>query len=141
MKNTGTIIDIDGEKAYVFVNRAPACEGCRRRCYGETVCSTAKKDAVITDNTVGAQIGDKVTVSVKTGRTVAFLAALFVVPPLLAILTYFVLNAAVTEQSVICALSSFAVLAVSFTAIYLIFGRRIMKGGSCVKLEGIAERG
>ena len=142
MKNNGVVIDADDKKAYVFIKRAPACEGCRRRCCGDgNVCGTAKEDAVIVENTLGVKKGDEVTVSVETGRTLAFLTVLFTVPPLLALALYFILSEYVTERTAVCGLSALVMSVSAFVAVYLIFGRKIMKSGSYVKLEGVAERG
>lgn len=62
MEETGLVIKIEGNKAFVSVERKSACEGCP----ASSICKPGDEGSVIEAiNEAGAEIGDRVSVSLK----------------------------------------------------------------------------
>lgn len=62
MEETGLVIKVDGQKAYVAVERKSACEACP----ASSICKPSDEDSIVEAiNEARAQIGDRVVVSMK----------------------------------------------------------------------------
>jgi len=93
MEQQGYIIEVvDKKTAKLKMQRHSACASC-----GKCATTSEKKDIIVeVDNTLGAQVGDKVKVNMETVNVLKAAAIVYIVP-LVALLvgtigTYFVLN-------------------------------------------------
>lgn len=89
MQTKATVISLDGNYAIVETERTSACEGCHKATDGGcSVCSmlgSDKKLAARALNTVGAKVGDRVSVESRTGRMLLYAALVFLLPLFLAL--------------------------------------------------------
>lgn len=95
MTNKATVIAVSGSTATVAVERTSACEGCHKKAEGQecTVCTLMGGSRTVTaqaDNTIGAAVGDTVTVESDSGRMLRYAALVFLLPVFAALLFWFV---------------------------------------------------
>ncbi len=92
MKTRAVVIALDGDYATVETERTSACEGCHKAEEGGcSVCSlmaSNRKLATRAKNTVGAAVGDTVTVESETARLLWYAALVFLLPILVAALAW-----------------------------------------------------
>ncbi len=92
MKTKAIVIALDGDYATVQTERTSACDGCHKAEEGGcSVCSlmaSNRKIATRAKNTVGASIGDRVTVESETSRLLWYAALVFLLPILAAALLW-----------------------------------------------------
>ena len=104
MKNEATVVEIRGTRAVVEARRLSACEGCHKNQNGShecSVCSLMGGDGIIcaeAENTIGAQVGDRVVIESGTGRMLWYAALVFLLPIVLALVAYGVVTQ-LTEQA------------------------------------------
>ncbi len=94
MQTTATVIRIAGDRAIVTVERQAACDGCHKNKDGGTcsICSltgAGRKFEATAINTIGAGVGDRVTVSTDSGRVLGYSVLVFLVPLVAGIAFYF----------------------------------------------------
>lgn len=85
MQQNAVVLQTEQGVATVRVMRQDACAHCQVGC-GNGCTKTVQ---VTAQNPLGAKVGDRVVLESATGRLLAFSAALFCAPILLAILSYF----------------------------------------------------
>lgn len=93
MKTFATVRSVDGKVATVETERISACEGCHKSEDGKgcSVCSLMGGDRKIAAkalNTIGAKVGDRVVIESATGRMLWYAVLVFVLPLVLALLSY-----------------------------------------------------
>lgn len=115
MRTEANVVALDGKFATVQTERTSACEGCHKAAgeKGCSVCSLMGSDRKISaraQNTVGAQVGDRVVIESRTGRMLWYAALVFVLPLVIALVLYALAGAwSVTGGwRVLCALIGFA---------------------------------
>lgn len=123
MLTTAKVIEVQGDRALVEVQRKSACEGCHKMTSGEGcgVCSLLGADNRFTawaDNRLGARVGDRVEVQSATGRVLFYSALVFLVPVIVGILLYAV-SGVIFETELYRYLMLTAGFAVCFLGIWL----------------------
>ena len=123
MLTTAKVIEVQGNRALVEVQRKSACEGCHKMTSGEGcgVCSLLGSDSRFTakaDNRIGACVGDRVEVQSATGRVLYYSALVFLVPVIVGVLLY-VVSGALFQTELYRYLMLFAGFAVCFLGIWL----------------------
>ena len=93
MRNEARVVAVNGRRATVEVKRLSACEGCHKKVEGEgcSVCTLMGGDGIIcaeAENTIGAQVGDRVVIESGTGRMLWYAALVFLLPIVLALAAY-----------------------------------------------------
>ena len=122
MQQHAIVVQTQDTTATVRVLRQDACAHCQVNCGG----GCAKTVEATAQNPVGAQVGDRVLLESATTRLLAFSAALFCAPVLLAICSYF-LFAHLSASSVAIYAASIAVGVASFLCIGLVCDRAVRK--------------
>lgn len=93
MTQKGTVISADGDKAKVAVIRTSACDGCKQKnlCIGTSdSCSGGKPIEATAKNTIGAKVGDEVVLESSSGKVLAMIFSVFVLPIIIAFAAYVV---------------------------------------------------
>ncbi|MDI6800299.1 MAG: SoxR reducing system RseC family protein [Actinomycetota bacterium] len=75
MKETGLVIELKENKAVVEFERSPACTGCKA--CSASVSGTMRTEAT---NNLGAEVGDRVALNVRSKNMVAAYAIVFIIP-------------------------------------------------------------
>lgn len=136
MQQHAIVVQTAENTATVRVLRQDACAHCQVNCGG----GCAKTVQATAQNPVGAQVGDRVLVESATSRLLAFSAALFCAPVLLAICAYF-LFAQLFVSSVAVYAASIAVGVVSFLCIGLACDRAVRKNPDLTVIQIIEPIG
>lgn len=94
MQTTATVIRTMEDRAIVAVERQAACDGCHKNKDGGTcsICSltgAGRKFEATAINTIGAAVGDRVTVSTDSGRVLGYSVLVFLTPLVVGIGFYF----------------------------------------------------
>lgn len=103
MQTTATVIRTAGNKAVVEVERQAACDGCHKNKDGGTcsICTltgAGRKFEATALNTVGAAVGDRVTVSTDSGRVLGYSVLVFLLPLVTGIGFYFLMGLVTSED-------------------------------------------
>lgn len=112
MKQTAKVIEVNGNKATVEVERSSACAGCSE---SHNCIACKKKIRVVADNPAGACVGDRVVIESESQRILGYAALVFVVPVIIAFAAFYasrLFGAGDTAALIICACSLVASLAV-----------------------------
>ena len=92
MQTKAVVIALDGAFATVETERKSACEGCHKAEDGGcTVCSLMgadRKIATKAHNSIGAKVGDVVTIESKTTRMLGYGLLVFILPIVVALLAW-----------------------------------------------------
>lgn len=122
MITRATVIKIQGNMAYVRAVRKSACEGCdgcsdKGACHSEIIFSESSKEYELeVVNKIGARPGDVVEMQTSGNKVLIFAFAIFVLPILIAIVSYFLslcFGFSPTAISVVAFVFSFVVAAFS----------------------------
>ena len=131
MRNEAKVVAVNGNRATVEVKRLSACEGCHKKVDGEqgcSVCTLMGGDGIIcaeAENTIGAQVGDRVVIESGTGRMLWYAALVFLLPIVLALAAYGV-AAQLTEQAA-WQLGAAAIAFVGTFAGLFVYSKRVQK--------------
>lgn len=95
MQTKATVIRIENGMTIVEVERQVACDGCHKNKDGEgcSICSLtgcSRKFEATASNTLGAKVGDVVTVSTETEKVLWYAALVFMLPLIVGVAFYFV---------------------------------------------------
>ncbi len=94
MQTKATVIRIENGMTIVEVERQAACDGCHKNKDGEgcSICSLtggSRKFEATASNTLGAKVGDVVTVSTETEKVLWYAALVFMLPLIVGVAFYF----------------------------------------------------
>ena len=108
MRQTAVVVEVNGEKATVEVERSSACAGCSE---SHDCIACKKKIRVTADNAAGAKAGDRVEIESGSERILGYAALVFVLPLLIAFAAFFAARAfgAGDGISLICCVGVFAI--------------------------------
>lgn len=123
MNTFATVKEVNGKYAVVETERRSACDGCHKNTNGEgcAMCKIFGGNAKVSArarNTVGAQVGDKVEIESSSARMLGYAALVFILPLVLAVVSYFLLLPALGEG--FAALSAIGAFVLSFFVIAVI---------------------
>lgn len=94
MTGKGKVIAVEGDNALIRVVRKSACDACEGKsaCEGSLVgeCSKNAEVTVLAANDAGAEIGDEVEYTSSTALTLGIAFAVFIVPLIVGLTSYFV---------------------------------------------------
>ncbi|HBL83891.1 MAG: hypothetical protein A2Y17_00250 [Clostridiales bacterium GWF2_38_85] len=113
------VLNTESEDALVVVRRKSACVSCTTGCIG---CSKGKEHRAVAINKIGAKSGDIVNVFYPNVNAATF--TIFMLPIILAILTYFLVLPLGTDYA---SALSFVSLIAGFVALYVVVGRIMYK--------------
>ncbi len=94
MRTKARVVQLDGTRATVEIQRASACDGCHKKEDGGTcsVCTLMGGEnpchRAVAENRLGARVGDTVYVESPTSKVLGYAFLVFVFPVLSAILGY-----------------------------------------------------
>lgn len=135
MLSEGTVLKTEGEYATIGVKRHTACDSCRAQCGGH--CDKASTVETIVKNTLGAKVGDKVTLYSRTSMVMGFAMTVFMLPLVMAALGYaipYLLGGTVGINAAI-AVASFLL---TYVIIWLVYGKR--KSYDTIEMHEIVEK-
>ncbi len=142
MQTKAVVVEIDGKFATVETERKSACEGCHKAEEGGcSVCSLMGGDRKIATkalNSMGAKVGDVVTIESKTARMLWYGLLVFILPIVIALLSWGIssqLAANVAVQTV----SAFAGFALSLTGV-AIYSKKILACRCDVEIVEILKK-
>lgn len=112
MKQTARVIEINGDKATVEVERSSACAGCSKShdCF-----ACKKKIKVTAENTVGADVGDRVIIESPSERILGYAILVFVLPIVISFFAFFISDKLGLSEGLciaVCALSLIVTLGI-----------------------------
>lgn len=113
------VLSVEAEEALIVVRRKSACVSCTTGCIG---CSKSKEHRAVALNKINAKTGDIVNVTYPNVNTATFI--IFMLPIILAILTYFLV---LPMGSNYAAALSFVSLIAGFVALYVVVGKIMYK--------------
>lgn len=130
MKSEGKVVSTDGRYAVVATERRAACEGCHKRGEDATcsVCTLMGGETRLDTraiNRAGAAVGDTVELESSSGRMLGYAALVFIMPCVIAIAAYAVLERITSNELVgsLGAVGGFAI-GLAGAALYSKFGIR-----------------
>ncbi|MBR5313957.1 MAG: SoxR reducing system RseC family protein [Clostridia bacterium] len=118
MKQTGTVVEINGNTAKVECSRQSACDMCEN---AENCAEKCKKVYATALNTVNAVVGDMVEIETDTTGVLAKSFAVFILPIFFAVAAFFGINAFFGEDFAV--IGTFAVLVFSMVLIAYLLNR------------------
>ena len=122
MKQTGIVVETNGNYARIEYTRQSACDMCENAAHCVEKC---KKVFATASNDINAVVGDVVEIETETGKVLSNAFAVFMLPIFLAVAAYFGINAFFGEGvAVIC---TFAVLVFSMILIAFLLNRSAKK--------------
>lgn len=121
MLSEGFVLKIEGEYATVGVKRQTACDTCRANCGGH--CDKASTVETVVKNTLGAKVGDRVTLYSKTSTVMGFAVTVFLLPLIFAVLGYAVSYLLGGSTAVNAVATVFAFI-LTYFVIWLVYGKR-----------------
>lgn len=127
MEKTGIVKEVHDGYAIVSVSRKSACEGCHANADGGCAACVVfgSKEAVTrAENSIGASVGDRVTVETASKTVLFYAAAVFLFPVVAALIGYFIWNCFDADTSIFGALIGFAL---SFVTVALTLGKSAEK--------------
>ncbi len=142
MTTEGKVISLDTEYATVRVARMSACDSCHKSAEGCAVCSLsgARKTVDIrVKNTLGASLGDRVSLSAPSGLVLFYAVIVFIFPILLALGLYFLALHSFGDGSPLVFLSSVFGFVIAFLSVFFTLGRGAKKR-SDITMSAIVER-
>lgn len=104
MTQNAKVMSVCGDEAIVSVIRRSACEGCKQKnlCAGMNDGCAEQKELITTvKNPIGAGVGDEVVLSTPTSLVLTNAFCVFVLPIIIAFLSYFLFGLFVLSQGVI----------------------------------------
>lgn len=143
MQTKATVIQTQGERAIVEVERQAACDGCHKNKDGGgcSICSltgASKKFEATALNRVGAKVGDRVTVTTETGKVLGYAALVFMLPLLVGLAFYF-LAVLFTEREIWQYVALVFGFALSLLFVWL-YARRVSKTRCDVEIVEILKQ-
>lgn len=87
MKQTGTVIEVNGNTAKVECDKRSACDMCENAAHCVEKCKKVYATAL---NTLNAKEGDYVEIETETNRVLFNAFLVFILPIFLAVVTYFI---------------------------------------------------
>ncbi len=94
MRQIGIVREVLPTHAIVEVSRESACEGCHAKAEGScSACisfGSGKKVTARAENSIGAKVGDRVTVETEANIVILYAAAVFLFPLICGIIGYFI---------------------------------------------------
>ena len=130
MIQQGKVLSVDGELATVEIIRESACSSCHNKdsCGAGVIagCSKSEKVEVLARNKACAEVGQRVTLSSHSGKTIGIAFCVFVLPILVAFLCYYlgITIIASEKTAIIIAVSVFFV---SFFSVFFGFDKMLSK--------------
>ena len=128
MQTKAIVVSTNGIFATVEAERKAACDGCHKAEKGGcSVCSLMGGDRKIATqalNSIGAQIGDVVTIESKTTRMLWYGMLVFIFPIVIALLAWGVVSQ-VTANIAVQTISAFAGFAISLIGVAL-YSKKIL---------------
>jgi positive regulator of sigma E activity len=94
MRTKAYVVELNGTRATVEIERASACEGCHKQAEGGScsVCTLMggenQRHRAVAENSLGARVGDTVYVESPTAKVLGYAFLVFVLPVLLAMIGY-----------------------------------------------------
>ena len=122
MKQTGTVIEINGKLAKVECDRRSACDMCENAASCAEKCKKVYATAV---NSVNASVGDYVEIETDTGMVLMNAFIVFLFPIFTAIAAYFLSESFFGEG--VSAVVTLVVLAVSLAAVSFLMNKAAKK--------------
>ena len=119
MKQYGRVVDIDGNIAKVECERQSACAACENSANCVEKC---KKVYASASNEIKAEVGDMVEIETDTGRVILYSFVVFVVPVIMAVLSYFCADRLFGENIAVAV--TFIVLVFSLILFAFVLNRR-----------------
>lgn len=135
MTQEGTVVHTDGRFAVVTVKQSTACDGCHRK-DGCTSCASSLEVRV--HNDCMACIGDRVEITVASGKVLFYAFAVFIFPFVPAAAAYFIADF-LTENSFLPIVAAFVALAGVFLTLRLTLDRKSKKNCDA-RITKIVER-
>lgn len=135
MLSEGTVLRVDGKFVTVGVKRHTACDTCRAQCGGH--CDKADTLETTVENTMGAEVGDRVRLYTKTSTVLGYAMLVFILPLVFGILGYLIpyLLGAPTPVSAIVAAVTFLL---TFVLIWVLYKDK--KSYETIELYEITEK-
>lgn len=128
MQTKAVVVKTDGKFATVETERKSACEGCHKAEEGGcSVCSLMGGDRKIATkalNSVGAKVGDVVTIESKTARMLWYGLLVFILPIVIALLSWGI-SSQFTANVAVQTISAFAGFALSLTGV-AIYSKKVL---------------
>ena len=141
MIQSGTVTEVRADRITVRVMRESACAGCKQKKYCDASCASSADRKPITvevQNTLGAEVGDRVELCSDNRFVLGTTFFIFVFPLILAFVLYGLLSQNHISDT-LCLFFSVLLFCVSFIGI--LFGmNRYVKRHPCVRLKRIIEK-
>ena len=141
MQTKAVVVAVDGNFATVETERKSACDGCHKAEEGGcSVCSLMggnRKIATKAYNSIGAKVGDVVSIESKSSRMLAYGALVFILPIVLALLAWGVVSL-FTSNIAAQTIAAFAGFAICFAGIAL-YSKKILAGRCDVEIVEIVS--
>ncbi len=143
MQTKAVVIETDGKFATVETERKSACEGCHKAEEGGcSVCSLMGGDRKIATqalNSIGARVGDVVTIESDSTRMLAYGLLVFILPIVIALLAWGI-SSQLTANIAIQAISAFAGFGLCLLGVAL-YSKKILAGRCDVRIiEIVTEK-
>ena len=143
MQTKAVVVKTDGKFATVETERKSACEGCHKAEEGGcSVCSLMGGDRKIATKaltSVGAKVGDVVTIESKTARMLWYGLLVFILPIVIALLSWGI-SSQFTANVAVQTISAFAGFALSLTGV-AIYSKKVLTCRCDVEIvEILAEK-
>ena len=128
MRQKGTVLKVEGERALVSVLRASACEGCHRAAEGCSACALLggdKRHTALVQNPIGASVGERVVIEAPDAHILGYAALVYLLPVAFALLLYFVTLSFASEAiSVLVFVGGFVLCALALFCVSALLARR-----------------
>ena len=142
MQTKAVVVETDGKFATVETERKSACEGCHKAEEGGcSVCSLMGGDRKIATkalNSMGAKVGDVVTIESKTARMLWYGLLVFILPIVIALLSWGI-SSQLTANVAVQTVSAFAGFALSLIGV-AIYSKKILACRCDVEIVEILKK-
>ena len=131
MTQKARVISVDGSYAVVRVSRKTICEGCHNTDSSCSACfAFGDKNAECRAlNSIGASVGDTVTVMTESSRIIGYAALVFIAPIVIALALYMITSALKSANPALWAMAGFVL---PFGLFCFILDRKIKKSPDTV---------